>query len=418
MSRLTHISFETIDPQPISTLFEKLTVEFSLFAREKKHTNRHYEKLARCLKEVVFKQTGIQASFKIIRSSDINAASSYPMLDKNHMVWIEELDRDIKRTARIGTTPGKKETLYGYVDLKRSRVSGVFSKIPVQVTFFSSLLINAWITPEEAAAIILHELGHIFTYFEYLGKTLSTNYVLDHVARQLVDTRDPVMGYQLINEACKSLDIVIDNPKDVACLKNYNTIYTIFLQATVKKRQYELNSSHYDHSSAEMLADQFATRHGAGKHLAIVMNKIKEIYQVRIFYPPALFLFINTMKAIAIYFIFPLGTLVFLFVLLANLSSKRKYDEPKPRFERMRRDLMDQLKDRTLSREASQTLIENVEGIDYALSEIHNNRPLADLFIDHVFRHNQMQQLAFQQKLEKLVNNDLFYHAARFKVAS
>jgi hypothetical protein len=419
MGRFTQYGLETIDPQHNHSLFDALTAEFRLVNRRQRIKKEDGQRLVERLTSLTFKKTGMNVSYRLVGGYDINASVMWPLIDRNHPLMKETLRELEEPPTTIGSLKRKKETLEAAVDIKRSRVSGLFSKFPIQIQFFTTLLIREILTAEEAAAIVLHELGHIFTYFEYFGKTISTNFVLDYVARELVQTHDPVIGYRLIKEACETLDITINDPKAILASTNPSTIYTIFLQATAAQRVVELNSKHYDRSAAEMLADQFASRHGAGYHLVVALNKIDRYYDPVVFYSPSYFLFTSTMAWLAGIVMIPVFMpLVFGFLFFQHSTKERRYDDSKARYERIRRDLIAQLKDRTLDRAIYQEIVENIKGIDEILETIYHHRDLVEVLVDSTIRRREMNQLEFQQRLEQFVHNDLFYHATRLKIAS
>ena len=95
-----------------------------------------------------------------------------------------------------------KRSIIGTVDRETSTVGKDFTDLVMCIQVTKGLfLTNAGVgisdfTPEEIAAIILHEVGHIFTYFEYMGEVVTTNYVLQHVSKSIMETRDIEQKYK------------------------------------------------------------------------------------------------------------------------------------------------------------------------------------------------------------------------------
>lgn len=413
-------SFEAIDVQRSTQLFNELTAHIQDYLDIVNPDNKSFGELADRMASSIWNHAGITAKVKLSRSSVPNAYVLIPQIDRNHPLLIDffrEMTDNRDGLKMIRKNDGIFE---GSIDRSKAKVSGGFSKFPVEMGITKGLFTERF-SAAEVAGIVLHELGHIFTYFEYLGSNITTNFVLQHVSRSLLGTRETKRKYQIIKEGSDALGIEVEDPEALSRTDNETVIQAVLLREVVKKRYSELNSQTYDMTAWEMLSDQFATRHGAGRSLVTALDKMYRTYGAAEYKNTQGYLLTEAFKTLLFMVSIPLTFLLVPFLLLVVIDPNEDlYDKPKSRMLRIRRDMVDALKDRNTEKGYQKQLTEDIEVIDKIVAEMEERRTFLEFFWTTVRgrgRHNY-QQLRFQQELEMLVNNDLFVKAAKLKTLS
>jgi len=418
VSRGLSPSFEGISFQNTGLLFKELTLAFSKLEQTKDATKEDIRELG--FPAIVKRHTGLTITFNVEEELYANAFVIPPTVDKNHPLiraewreWVGNKDgQTLLNVAKGGV-------LKGSVNLATSTVSGVFSDLVSPVYVTTGLLYNSLFSAGEKAAIFLHELGHIFTYCEFLGFTITTNIVMHAASEALFAEQDVVRKYQIVQDTSKALGIKFDDPDALVKCGNKEVLRTVILREALIQTPSQGGSSIYDLTGWEALSDQFATRHGAGRDLVTALNKIMRSGFHPSYQPTIVHLVLTAIKVI--YFIF---VVVFSFgiglILLCLNPAIKVYDDPEARLMRIRRDLAGSLKDPKLGQGIRLKVLEDLEIIDVIVKPVKDKRGMLELFHTAILPggRRQYSQLKFQLDLEKLVNNDLFVAAAQFKSLS
>lgn len=414
--RLTS-GFEAIDVQRQSPLFDELSSHIETYLTDGKVDRKTFKAMSEKLSNSIKTHSGINVRIKMDNSHLPNAYVVIPQIDRNHPLLVNYFrqltdNRDGLKMVRKGDGVFK-----GAIDRKKSRVSGGFGEVEITLGITRGLL-NGKFEPKEAAAIVLHELGHIFTYFEYLGSNITTNYVLQHVSRSLLETRETKRKYEIIQEGSDALGIKIEDPEALTRTQNESVIQTVLLREVANERYSDLESKTYDMTAWEMLSDQFATRHGAGRSLVTALDKMYHRFGASEHLSTSEFLMAEAFKVLMFIVSIPLTFLIVPFFLLVVIDPNEDlYDKPKSRIARIRRDMIAATKERDLDKDYITQLVQDIEVIDAIETEMEERRSLLELIWQTVRpkSRNNYQQLRFQQELEMLVNNDLFVKSAKLK---
>lgn len=412
------VSVEAIDFQNEGLLFKELVVEIEKIRQSNNVTSalRKSE-----LPDIIHRRTGITVKPQVSGTAQPNAYVIFPQVDRNNPVLIDfyrEMTSNRDGLAAIKKGDG---LMKGHIDRSKARVGGSFSELKIRLGLTAGLF-NPHLnfSSEEIAAVILHELGHVFTYFEYLGSNITTNYVLQNVSRRLINTQETRRKYEIIKEGSEALGIKIEDPDALTRTNNETVIQTVVLREYASKRYSELDSDGYDMTAWEMLSDQFATRHGAGRHLVIALDKIHRTSGNRGRLTTGQYLRGELVKIAMVLLTGPLALIIIPLALIFVDTNNDIYDKPKARIERVKRDMVNALKDDTIDNDARDGLVADIEAIDLVLSEMEDRRTFLQLFWSTLRtsgRHNYAQT-TFQQELEMLANNDVFVKASKLKSLS
>ncbi|MDH2154346.1 hypothetical protein [Stenotrophomonas sp. GD03657] len=421
-----------------SLLFRDLTAAFQACIDQRIVDQKPF--IALGMGDIVFRHTGMAIQFKLdMRPGLVNACAMPIILDGNSP--FTQLMRQLGYGFAIDnwTTTHEKilplsRDLRGMIDLKKGRVSGVFSKIPTEIEMGSGLWLVAGLTAQEIAAICIHEIGHVFTYFEALLWTTTTNITLQCAKMDINKMPDGEQRLKLVFEVAEFMQVKLDAAEKLADPQLADVkFYTIFLAAkadgNVRSSSGSLN---YDMRSSEVVADQFAARHGSGRYLVTALHKMNVLYDddsVK----PVWFHFIAETKKILLaagmitgagMIAVPAGIVIgllwvfgaLLYITGANPELKI-YDDPKERLVRIRHDLVQSLKTLRYSPKERDILLRDLQEIDEIIKSVHDKRTVMNMLwiLATSERRKQYSQMKIEQELEKLVDNDIFVRAAQLQ---
>lgn len=365
---------------------------------------------------IVKRHTGLTIKFNLDKSSDINAYVIPPMVDKNNPLiydwWKPHIDNtDVKKFIKAK----RSDIIKGFVDLQRGVVGGIFSEIVHQVFVHRGLVDSKMMSDEERAAVFLHEIGHLFTYYEFLGHTLTTNVILHAATQAFFKSDDLIKRTQIVDETCKALEIDLEDPEALVKCTSKEVFQTVVLRKAILDAKSATGSAIYDVTATEALADQYAIRQGAGRHLATALDRMHRYYGGGPSYQSTAGHLFATLIRVLLFFALILPTFGLIFLVLFLNPALKLYDEPGARLSRMRRELVAALKDQSTPAPQRQAWVEDIEAIDALLKNIDDKRTLMEMFYTSVLPggRRQYQQLKFQVDLERLVNNQLFVTAEK-----
>lgn len=416
-------SMEAIAFQTGGMLFKELTTILDAFIDGGKYTTEEFAKTG--IKDVIFKRTGILIKPLIRPSMSINAGILPPDLNRNNVIGTI-FDREMTDSADgIRTIRQARGAVKGTVDLANGMVGGAFSKLECKLAIYSALLTSRFFTAAEIAAVILHELGHVFSYYEFLADTVSTNQALASIAKAVLAEPDHSQRVIILASTEKELDIALADKNGLADSKNAQTIHTVLLTGKMEKVRSALGSGVYDNVSWEYLSDQFAARHGAGRDLVTGLDKMNRYYDNEAYVPTAA-RFMSSVYATLLLAGFTIVAPVvgcIVGILAFALTAPKfadDYDTLDIRFKRIRAQMVEALKAKDLDKYERDQLVDDIKVIDTIVRDMGNYRGFLEVFWDTVrpSRRLARKQQLLQQDLEKLAANALFVHSADLKSIS
>lgn len=352
-----------------------------------------------------------------------------------------------KVTKRINGKRGK-------IDLKNAKVSGIFSEYEHELAVG---VVNNYrfanLTPAEQTAILLHETGHIFTYYEYADRLTKTNLVMANVAEHLFSDVDKDVDY-LFKELNKIGEM---SKEDVQKLANNNRLVAgaklakIFVGAVGDA----MPNGKLSETSAEQAADSFCARFKYGRYLISGLEKLCKAFGDPE-YSPALDRLKITLKLIyhseeffdAVSMVVACssiaglvaaatthsllavaGAAVPVAVLVGALSliwlsrnegitdHELRYDDLRDRYMRIRHQYIAYLKKADVNSLDLKETIEAVEAMDAMIDEVKPFLPVMTKIANFLFKRNRaaVSDIQYQQLMEALTHNDLFLMSAKLK---
>ena len=322
------------------------------------------------------------------------------------------------------------------VDLKKSKLLGAFTKVSAKINIdldhFKPGI--ARLTAEELAAITLHEVGHLFTYLEMMDRTMSANLVLTGLDKVLRSGADVARREMTIEAAGKAAGLEKKVIEDLKKSGADSAVTTVILTEYSKSLKSSNGNNFYDYNSWEMAADQFAQRHGAGRHIVTALDKLFTAYGAEALRGNIAYLFGEAVKMVQALFIAggsvltaigtgPIG-LFFMFLgfglvyLMASSDHERDgapvYDKPLERAQRVRRQFVERTKNPNLPKAVVEQILQDVAVIDQTVANYASRKGWMET-IWNVFSSARHDSVKYQQELEKLAMNDLFLRAADLK---
>lgn len=374
---------------------------------------------------------GIKVDCHISPARYYNAWVKLPDFNKNHPFF--EMFQNQASSAEGLKLLGSKEFDIGNVNRKTGKISGVYAKVQCPITFTKGLMTAKTFTNEEIAAIALHEIGHIYSLFETMYRTIGVNLAVSSAMEECIGTKDPTVKMRVIKGLREKG--IIDNTLDESAIAQLDDekLPVVVITAAFKQLRHDGNAVCYNRTAWEQSADQFAVRMGAGTALASGLNKIlpdsskmKYLFVTnslekliwKVFYKTMQYLsVISGVYIVAIWFML----CEFLFIGVPNIFevSHNTYDRHKDRVARIRREQIGKLKlldkDDPLREEVLQQ-IDEIKEIEDNQSNLYSDAFAYGYAFVYNFLTGQLDKKAQQQAIEKLMNNELYVQAARFKV--
>jgi hypothetical protein len=374
------------------------------------------------ISKVINKYTNLHVEFydgtpaaNLIKVSDRDILISNKIKEFSHLYKEMDLFSDVRKITQI---MGKK-IMDGSVDLNKSKVYGIYEKITTSIRYPRQwFYYDTYMLPEESAALILHEVGHLFTHLEFTSRVVTTNQVLAGMVRALDKTVPDENRKAVFARGIELLKLNEEQQQALFRTKNKEMVACIVLDASIKQSVSELGCSVYDSVSCEQLADQFATRHGAGRYIVTSLDKyIKLDGEGPYAKSNPIFTFCKFLGLTAITGgVYVLYSLILFSFNIANVSRFGKtYDSDKNRFIRVKLQNIERLKDKNISNEEKKSLIEDNIIIDDVVSLYNDNLTFIEKIASYLrvdFR-NSYKYERLQQELELLASNDLFTSAAK-----
>lgn len=364
---------------------------------------------------VIKHNTNINAAFIL---DDYGPCVEVPVLDKNHPL-INELVRNYVDSADgIKMINNAKDGLArGSVNLKTSKVTGIFTDAPTKIHFPVSMIVSSKFLPEELAAMMLHEVGHLFTYYEFISRTVRTNQVLAGLSKALDHSGTVEEREAILISVKTAMNLSELDTKKLSATNNNRVIEIVVVSNIVKTTESEIGTNIYDMNTWEYLCDEFATRHGAGRYLVTAFDKLFREFGHRSFRSLPGFLCYEAIKLLLLVTLFPLLGLI---LIVCDGNGDGTYDEPGARMKRVRNQIVQNLKDNKLTKDDQLRLIADLECIDKLLKNVNDRRQFFGMLWDVLSpsARRAYSQEKIQQELESIAINDLFVKSASLKQLS
>lgn len=433
MQRLPILSTEAINYQDTKTYKElELAFRTIMFQSGKEFTanKRQNEEIIEAIIHNSFKcnvSLSFEDEYPAMRIFD-HYHNSVLIRNDYREFWLEH----VNFTKRfIGGSGGQRAG----VNIMTATLSGLFAELPFTIylpishlnrdhQYENGYVVSQRFTSEEMAAMTLHEVGHFFTYCETFVRTVSTNQALAAMQQELDGAYSVSQRRVIIAKTVDQLKLKAVDVDALAATDKKSIIETAIVMETVSKSRSELGISIYDSTASEFMADQFATRHGAGVPLMTALNKFTALFGGEYAHMSTpLFMFTQLMSiafSLIPPFCFFLAPVNIIGILLGGLGDDgdNTYDTPEARFRRIKQDTTNRLKNRSISEQEKKRVVAELAEMEKCMAGIEDKREWREYIATTIipcyrkYRHTKM----LQQQLEQLASNPLFVRAAELAI--
>ena len=427
-NNLFNPSMEAIDFQRDSRLMQEMSMQVA--ALQKDSSVKNLAAVSKALHVIAKKWTGVHYNFHFNRQGGINAFVLPPRANSSNPMASDEVVANVRRRAIT-----EQDLFKGTIDIRTGKASGIYSKIPIDIFTAIEFFNHSAFEPEHIAAVMMHEMGHGFTYLRYLGKMTLGNVVASEIARRYHEGEGDKVEREIIRVVeqrtgwrLRDLGTLGENAKDPLVIQQ------IIMAQVVESIRSEMGTKHYDRRAFEFSSDQFVARHNGQKWIVGALDVMYRMHapyireyrgkfgnimaSLQSWIAPVLTATIAAVPgaAAAAGPIFIFGIAITLFSVLfgdGEFQGDNVYDGIEHRFSAMRRELIASSKDEKIPASVRRELIEQMMDIDRTLNHIKNHKggyfgpSVSGNWIAGVV-FGKAKQFEFPRTLENMVNNRLY----------
>lgn len=435
LDKFSLVSMETIDYQlkdPVIDNMRNIIEEYK--------QNKDGKEFAKDLEKIIKDRFNITLKCNVKPASVLNAAAYIELLDVYHPLNKSLLDNYGEVTAQYlaneAVKPNFKKLVAGKLDrvggldFKKARASGIFSQLEYRIELLTPLFKEE---TDFIIVIIMHELGHIWTFMEYVHHVTYKNVIVTSIVKDFLGIKEDTLRVEFISKINNIYGVKV--PEELT--KQSDPKAQLVVIGDIYKQMYnDFSETTYNTTSVEVLADQFASRFGLGiKGMSGSAFSWKGI-SVSIFLTFVGGVIMTTLAGLSVFFM-ALGAMPFTFeillgVIIAGLTgvlnitesfagAKMKlgtstYDTPKQRIVRVRNMMINQLKNDPKNNNAKQLIAQIDESMAYIEKADDYNGFIVKLlrWVSSDFR-TQEERKIYNQLLEDLMDNALYVSGNRFK---
>lgn len=373
--------------------------------------------------KLVKKHIGINITrFHPVEYPDIiNAWADVPIVDKNSPIF-SGVDVSDYKSMGVYLVGKDDKSKVGWVDNNKVEVHGLFRDIEFSGGITTGSLMR--LSPGAVSAIILHEVGHMWQVLEYLSGSVVRNVALLAACQDLKNNWDVVDKVVLEKELGRHDDFKDFNLKE--SLKSEEAMVSMFsvvLSDGVWRNTGDLKDSSYSATNMEASADQFSTRLGLGEFYS-EMIEMDDYTSSKFFnYTTAIAADIGVVlfSLVVTVGVLPLSIIIAMLWIKAkeDMRALCKYDTLSDRLERVKGEMISALKSSEVPEERKM-LVDKISLLNETISKYTTfetaNGPLTKL-VRSVWPSlvKDINKKQLQQSYERLINNDLYASADKFK---
>ncbi|EBV0299523.1 hypothetical protein DNH98_18475 [Salmonella enterica subsp. enterica serovar Enteritidis] len=384
----------------------------------------------------VFKTNGISINFK--NGSELGlfdvafAGVEPPKLDANSPV-IASMARALyagNKDLDMYSKFIKENELNSSIDDSSAKISGDLSKVTSPLYLTPVLLGKLELTDLEVAAVILHEVGHVYYYFRTLMRTVVTDLLADAAANRIMESEDPAVRLRVVKDVERMLNTKVNQPETICTEYKKENVYMHLVTDLLLDRPFITGSQGFANRTWERAADDFAARFGAAPYLASALYKMETspFYLLRnsSYMNMGVHLTIELFRVTALIAqaaipILPVISVTFGMIL--NDPDNTIYDPPQERFEAMRRTLVEELntikdKNTKAANEQRKRILDGIAVIDRILLTVKDKDNLYQFIWKTLTPKGRRDRAAvdYQRAIGKYMSNDLRIASAMFNV--
>lgn len=322
-------------------------------------------------------------------------------------------------------------------DTSTPYIKGDARKLPLSLGLDTSVITGGKLSSQELAAIVMHELGHLWTMLFMVTRVSYVNIALQEIAKFTNETPDPIKRQASYEVLCRDLtQLELSQLKTKIDFSASGDAIVTFVAAEFSPVLFaDLGSPEYGRTMDEHAADTFATRFGAGKYLVTALEKLNKGYRDYVVHARAMSnyqFFSGLLEVLAggalmaagivgAGVIFALGGIISTATSLLDITpsgAEYLYDRNIDRYKRIRNQLQLRMRESADSKAAVDIFRDELVAVDRIIARMDDKDSfftgfLVNLFFGSVRRRNRQAELELY--FEDLGHNRLFDSAMRFK---
>lgn len=383
--------------------------------------------------DIVQKYTNIKLELTI-NTNIAGAVMVFPFNRNN--ILLKEKFRDSYFLPGEAKILAKAQEKKGYVDLENAKLEGIFTEYTHTLFLDLRTLFVVWnMTAREVTAIVLHEIGHVFTYYEYSTRLSTTNQLLADLSYSLHNNENDIKKREYVFKELVKNNVLSEKESEELYNEVDNTIlgrklFKVYVREITSLR----DNIKYDETTSEALADNFAVRQGFGLDLVTALDHLYKFSPERNRYILSLMFTSELVMDFIVVPVFitgllinpaslPIGIVLLLLLSTAYFTASvidfkdMSYDELRQRYNRVRIGIIGQLKDKNLDKKTVKDIIENLDTIESILSDVHDTTSLKMRLGNFLLPSSRatVKDISRQQYLEELAYNPFFVTSAKLK---
>ena len=339
--------------------------------------------------------------------------------------YVEESNATMKRLKEVKNR--------SHIDLDKGRVSGIFSEYETPIYMGYYALRSLRMTPREIAAILAHEVGHCLVAYEMAFRTVRTNQILAAASKAAAGGDKGQYEY-VLKTAEEVLDLKSGMFDEIKETKDQKTVITVIMGKAERKTHDDslMGNTTYDITTFEALADNYAARLGLGKELVTGLEKLYREFGAAEFSSVAriattmfdIYSVVSIIGSVIVMGSNPIMGALYLGLNMLGLYARldgrdhnNVYDKLTIRFKRVKEQIIQYLKDKSLPAADVKRSLESVAHIEKTIAQISEYKGFLPAIFNMVDPASRAVNSArdIQQNLEAMVANDMYLKAAALR---
>lgn len=304
------------------------------------------------------------------------------------------------------------------VDLNKGTLSGDTSGLHYDLVLPLMVFNQAQFTPRQTTAMILHEIGHAFFQLATLGEYVLLDYCLTDGMEVILNKKPNRYRLDILDDGYLQKHVSDETKvtlREAPTEKNYRRA---LLEVYGRTPRLHLMSQWAGLKRDEQLADMFASRAGFSKDLAEAVYRLHSPGLKRYFIPRDRFRTVQLLRTALFGTVLLPLTVMMLFAKVTFSEEDTDYDNPTQRIAKIRRDLIAQLQDTSLTKGQKKTIDADIKAIDAMLVTMNEHATVYEMiqsFVTPSLR-RERQRLHHEEQLQALLHNDLYVWANRLSL--
>ncbi len=308
----------------------------------------------------------------------------------------------------------------GFVDRKSARVGGYLADVKNYLILDFFFLKDHELTPMEAAAVTLHEIGHAYTGLETHHRLTQTNSTIMDIMEDINKNKRDKAFY-------KFKRYFNQDDLESAALGSDTEIHDFYgklANTYLTELSSQMGNYKYDQTNFENLADSFATRFNLGRELTSGLHKLHTRYGIvrsdsLTLYATLMFIDLLLLTLMLVV-LGPVGIALAALMIMTVYNQSMThmtYDFPLDRYNRIKNSIVNNLKNQQLPKELVKDLIDQYLFIDEVIDKSMHFKEVLEHISDWINFSNRENNhyIHVQQTIENNLNSVLFVKSAQLR---